>query len=107
MPETDVILVLSTFPDASKAREITRVLVEENLVACGNIIPAVESIYRWKGAVEETTESMVVFKTTVTRSSEMQARLKALHSYEVPEIILIPVQDGLPAYLQWVQESVG
>lgn len=106
MQETDVILVFSTFPDPEKAREITRILVEENLAACGNIITTVESIYRWKGTVEEATESMVIFKTTAACYAKMQTRLKTLHPYEVPEIIQISAQDGLPAYFQWVRENV-
>ncbi len=97
-----VLLIFSTFPGAETARRIVQQLVSENLVACGNIIPAVESIYRWKDNIENATEALVLFKTTRARYSAFQDRLKALHPYEVPEIICLDVVDGLPDYLGWV-----
>jgi len=79
--------------------------VEERLVACGNVVPGVESIYRWEGKVETAAEVLVIFKTTIGRYPEMEARVKALHPYEVPEIVSLRVADGLPAYLRWVEAN--
>jgi periplasmic divalent cation tolerance protein len=104
--ETDVLLVFATFPTRELAREIGRTLVEEKLAACVNLLPAVESIYRWQGTVETAEESLALCKTTAARFSEFEKRLRALHPYEVPEIIAISAKDGLPAYLAWVVESV-
>ena len=104
---TDLILLLSTFPSRDVARSVTVTLVEERFVACGSLVQGVESIYRWKGEVETTDEVMVIFKTTVGRVSGAMERLRALHPYEVPEIVQIPVTDGWPDYLAWVGESVS
>jgi periplasmic divalent cation tolerance protein len=98
----EVVILLSNFPDAATARTAVRALVEERLIACGNIVPGVESIYEWKGAVETGAEVMVVCKTTVHSAPAAQTRLRALHPYEVPEILQIPVTDGWPDYLSWV-----
>ena len=99
---SEVVILLSNFPDAETARRAVRTLVAERLVACGNLIPGVESIYEWKGAMETSTEVMVVCKTTTSRAEEARARLRALHPYEVPEILQIPVTAGWPDYLAWV-----
>lgn len=101
------LVVSATFPDAEVARKIVRTLVEERLVACGNLVPGVESIYTWKGAVETSTEVLAVMKTTRELYPSAQARLRELHPYEVPECIAVPIEDGLPDYLQWVRDSVG
>jgi periplasmic divalent cation tolerance protein len=101
----EVLLVLSTFPEIETARRIARELVTENLAACANIIPAIESIYRWQGKVEEERETLVLFKTRVARYAAFQDKLKSLHPYEVPEIICLEVRDGLPEYLNWVIEN--
>lgn len=104
---TDAILILSTFPDIAAARTTVRTLVEERLVACGNIVPGVESIYRWQGAVETSSEVIVIFKTTADSAEAAQARLRELHPYEAPEILLLPVEGGWPPYLEWVRGQVG
>ncbi|MDP2344658.1 MAG: divalent-cation tolerance protein CutA [Deltaproteobacteria bacterium] len=93
---------MATFPDDAVADRIARVLVEEALVACVNLLPPVRSIYRWKGAVETAPEVLVMMKTRSSNVDVVAARLKALHPYEVPELIALPVVAGLPAYLQWV-----
>jgi periplasmic divalent cation tolerance protein len=100
-----VILALATFPDAEKARDISRTLVGEKLAACANIIPQVESIYRWQGKIETSGEALVFFKTNDARWAEFQRRLRELHPYEVPEIVRLDIADGLPAYLDWVTQS--
>jgi len=99
-PET--LLACSTFPDIEMARRIARQLVAENLAACANIIPAVESIYRWQDKIENAQEILVLFKTTADRYNAFQDKLKSLHPYEVPEIICLRIADGLPEYLRWV-----
>lgn len=101
----ETLLVFTTWPDAEAARAATRTLVEEGLAACGNIVPGVESIYRWKGAVETSVEVLIIFKTTIGRYPQFETRIKALHSYEVPEILALRVADGLPTYLRWVEAS--
>ena len=103
----EILLVLSTFPEVETARRIAGQLVSENLAACANIIPAVESIYRWQGKMEEGKETLVLFKTVEAQWAALQERLKSLHPYEVPEIICLDVRDGLPEYLRWVSENTG
>jgi len=99
------LLVLSTFPDAKTAREITRTLVDERLVACGNLLPGVESIYRWKGAVESAAEVMAIYKTTRSAYPALEERLKSLHPYEVPELVALTPSGGWPPYLAWIVEN--
>jgi periplasmic divalent cation tolerance protein len=100
-----VLLVLSTWPDLDGARNAARVLVEERSVACANLVPAIESIYRWQGNIETTPEVLMLMKTTLSRYPALELRIKELHSYQVPEILCVPVSAGLPAYLSWVQDS--
>ena len=99
---SEVVILLSNFPDAATARNAVRTLVEERLIACGNLLPGVESIYEWKGTLETSAEVMLVCKTTAHSASAAQIRLRALHPYEVPEILQIPVSAGWPGYLAWV-----
>ncbi len=101
----EVLVILTTWPDVEKARAAAHILVEEKLAACANLLPAVESIYRWQGKVETGAEVLMVLKTTATRYSALEIRIQALHSYEVPEIVALRVADGLPQYLQWVMDS--
>lgn len=101
----EVLIVLTTWPDAEKARAAGRTLVEEKLVACANVLPGVESIYRWEGKIEEATEAMMIVKTTIGRYPQLETRITALHEYKVPEIVSLRVTDGLPAYLRWVEAS--
>lgn len=103
---SEVVLLLSNFPDADAARKAVRTLVEERLIACGNLIPGVESIYEWKGTIETSAEVMVILKTIAARADEAQTRLRALHPYEVPEILRLPVTGGWPGYLAWVDGQV-
>ncbi len=101
----NILVVLTTWPDLEKARRAARMLVEEKLVACGNIVPAVESIYRWQSEVETSAEVLVIFKTTAALYPKLEARIRQLHSYAVPEIVALRVAEGLPDYLRWVGES--
>lgn len=100
-----MMLVFSTFPTEDKAREIVRVLVEERAIACGNILPSIGSIYRWKGEVREETEVLALLKVSRNACAHLQKRLRDLHPYEVPEIVAIAVDSGLPEYLDWVREN--
>jgi periplasmic divalent cation tolerance protein len=97
-----VVVVLSTFPSSEKAAEIARVLVDERLAACVNLVPAVRSIYRWQGAVHDDAEVLAIMKTTAERAAALRDRLVALHPYDVPEAIVLPVSDGHAPYLAWV-----
>jgi periplasmic divalent cation tolerance protein len=100
-----ILLAISTFPDAETASRVAQTLVEEKFAACANLMPAVHSIYRWKERIETAGEVIVFFKTTLDRRSAFQEKLRSLHPYEVPEIIFVPVDGGLPAYLSWVAEG--
>ena len=104
MPEK-ILLAFSTFPDAETARKISAQLVTEKFAACANILPGVESVYRWKGEIETGNETLVFFKLSENRQAAFQEKLRSLHPYEVPEIIFVSVANGLPDYLRWVAES--
>jgi len=103
----EILLGISTFPDAETARKISNQLVAEKLAACANILPSVESIYRWKEKIESGNETLVFFKLSEDGQSAFQEKLRSLHPYEVPEIIFVPVSNGLPEYLGWVVENCG
>jgi periplasmic divalent cation tolerance protein len=102
-----ILLALSTFPDAEIARRISNQLVSEHFAACANIFASVESIYRWKEKIESGNETLVFFKVSEEQQSAFQDKLRSLHPYDVPEIIFVPVADGLPEYLQWVSKNCG
>ena len=97
-----VILVLTTVPSDALGEEIATALITERLAACVNISAPMTSIYRWKGNVERDTERQLVIKTTVDRVKVLQQRIKELHSYELPEFIVIELSGGSEAYLQWI-----
>jgi len=101
----ETLIIFTTWPSADAAREGARKLIEEKLAACANLLPNVESIYRWKGEIETSTEVMAVFKSTIGSYPRFEARLKELHPYEVPEIVALRATDGLPAYLRWVEQN--
>ncbi len=103
---SDIRLILCTFPDADQARRIGHALVESRLAACVNLIPGVESIYHWQGAVETSVEVLAVFKTTVAAYPALESRLQELHPYEVPEIIALQPEQVAATYARWVSESV-
>ena len=104
MPEK-ILLALSTFPDADTARQISDELVTQRFAACANILPSVESIYRWKDKIESGNETLVFFKLSEDRRSAFQDKLRSLHPYDVPEIVFVPISSGLPEYLRWVTEN--
>jgi len=102
-----VVVVLSTFPSSEKAAEIARTLVEERLCACVNLVPAVRSIYRWDGKIHDDAEVLAIVKTTAERVEALRDRLIALHPYDVPEAIVLPVTGGHAPYLAWVTGEVS
>ncbi|HEX4084146.1 MAG TPA: divalent-cation tolerance protein CutA [Chthoniobacteraceae bacterium] len=105
MPE-EAIIVYCTFPDADAARNAARTLVEQRLAACASILPGVESIYRWKGAIETASEVLLLIKTTSGKYQMLETRILALHPYEVPEIVSVRIDAGNPPYLHWIGENV-
>ncbi len=101
----DVLVVLCTFPDAEKAAEVARSVVEHRLAACVNLLPGVRSIYGWQGELCDDAEVLAVIKTAADRFEELRARIVELHPYDCPEVIATSVCAGHDAYLQWVRDS--
>jgi periplasmic divalent cation tolerance protein len=103
---TDKRLVLTTCGSAEEARNIAHELVERQLAACVNIIPQIESVYRWQGKIENATEWLLLIKTTSGVLGDLLAALSELNSFDLPECIEIPIEGGSAAYLEWIGESV-
>ena len=101
--EADVRVAFATAPDEAVALRIARALVEERLAACANLVPGVRSIYRFRGVVEDEREVLLVIKTCADRIEALAERLRALHPYEVPELVVMPTAGGLTPYLDWVR----
>jgi len=104
---TDTRLALTTAGSQEEARKIGQALVERRLAACVNIVPQVRSIYRWQGKVEESQEWLLLIKTTSAGFARVQEAIKELHSYDLPECICVPVEQGSLEYLDWIGNSVG
>ena len=109
MPESSLTarVVLTTAGSPQEAAQIGRTLVEERLVACATLIPAVESIYRWQEKVETATETLLLLKTSSDLIAALETRLHALHSYQTPEFLVLSVEGGSHQYLQWMVDSVN
>jgi periplasmic divalent cation tolerance protein len=103
---SDIRTVLVTAPDLGTAESLAGTLVDERLVACANLVPGVVSIYRWKGEVHRDDEVLLVLKTTVGRSEALRARVVALHPHEIPEVLVLAVDEGHEPYQAWVREQV-
>lgn len=103
----DLLVVLCTFPDMEVARKIATTLVERRLAACVNLLPAVQSIYRWQGKVETAEEVAALIKTTPALYLTLEENLKELHPYDVPEIVALPVERAQELYARYVQEAVA
>jgi len=93
---------MTTCPSAEKAQAIARALVAESLASCVNVIPRVESIYLWEGSIQTEPEYLLLIKSMVNKFPDIEQRIKALHSYELPEIIAVPIIAGSPEYLAWL-----
>jgi periplasmic divalent cation tolerance protein len=105
---TDKRIVLVTCGSKKEAKRIARSLVEKRLAACGNILAGpVDSIYRWKGKVKQAREALLILKTTRKRFVQLQAAVRRLHSYEVPEIIALPITEGFADYLKWISDCTS
>src|SRR5262245_37602651 len=102
---SEFVLVLTTLPADADASAFAQVLVEGGLAACVNLLPPMESVYRWQGSVERETERQVIVKTTLPRVDALWQRVRELHPYDVPEFVVIPIVDGNQAYLQWIADS--
>jgi periplasmic divalent cation tolerance protein len=107
VPETEIVVLLVTAPDAAVAERLGRTLVEERLAACANLLPSVTSIYRWKGEVQTDTEVLLLLKTQRARLSRLAERLAEVHPYEVPELLALPVRGGSERYCKWVVEETS
>jgi periplasmic divalent cation tolerance protein len=103
---TDKRVVLTTCGSLEEARKIAHAFIERRLAGCVNIVPQIESVYRWQGKVETATEWLLVIKTTADRFVRLRDALQELHSYETPECIAMEIADGSAAYLEWIGESV-
>jgi len=103
---TDKRIVLTTAGSEEEARKIARCLVDQGLAACVNIVPRVESIYRWKGKIESAQEWLLIIKTTAERFPAVRDAIRELHSFDLPECIAFSVEDGSSPYLQWLEDSV-
>jgi len=100
----DYVIIYVTAPDEETAVTIGRALVEEKLAACANIVPRIRSLYRWKGAVEDEREVLMILKTRTELFDRVEQRVRSMHPYEVPEIVAIPLTHGSPPYLDWLSD---
>lgn len=108
MPASDasvVEVVYCTCPDTTTGKRIAKTLVEERLAACVNLLPGLRSFYRWQNAVQDDLEALLIIKTCSDRLDALTQRIQALHPYDVPEVLAIAADGGLPDYLHWVRES--
>jgi periplasmic divalent cation tolerance protein len=101
-----IFLVYCTVANKEEARLIARILIEKKLAACCNIVPAINSIYCWKGEIEESDESLMLIKTTQKKYEQLEKEIKMVHSYSVPEIIATRLETGSSAYIDWIIECV-
>jgi periplasmic divalent cation tolerance protein len=103
---TDKIVVLSTCANGEEAEKLARALVEQRLAACVNVVPGMKSYYRWQGNLETAGECLMVIKSSRGRFAELRAALEKAHSYEVPEVLALPVVEGSPDYLNWIDANL-
>jgi periplasmic divalent cation tolerance protein len=99
-------LILCTCPDVETAQRIARHLVTEKLAACINILPSITSIYEWQGEIETAQEQLLLIKSSQFRYANIEAEIKRLHPYELPEVIAIAIENGLPDYLKWINSCL-
>lgn len=99
-------VVLVTCPDRDSAQRVAERVVGDDLAACVNIVPAITSVYQWQGKVEQDDELLLIIKTHTRRFAALSEAVQAVHPYELPEIIAVPIEEGLEGYLRWIDESV-
>jgi periplasmic divalent cation tolerance protein len=100
-------LILTTCPNAEVAGRIAKTLVDERLAACVNVLPPMHSVYRWKGTVEQASEQLLIIKSRRDDYAAVERRIRDLHTYELPEVIAVPIASGLAAYLAWIDNPDG
>lgn len=100
-------LALTTCADSDSAASLAALLVERRVAACVNIVPGIRSIYRWQGKIEDETECLLIIKTVAGRVAELKASIAELHSYDVPELVVLPVEAGASSYLNWIAEQTA
>jgi periplasmic divalent cation tolerance protein len=103
----DYVIVLTTLPADADGHGFGRTLVDERLAACVNLLPVMESVFRWEGQIEQDAERQLIIKTSRERVAALWERIRELHPYEVPEFLVLSVQDGSDAYLRWLGESTS
>lgn len=106
MAEKKHIIALNTCPDEENAGKIARLLVENGLAACVNIVPAIQSVYRWQGKIEQDNEVLLIIKTRPDKFSQLEVLIRENHPYELPEIVAVPIETGLKEYLNWLDKSL-
>lgn len=102
---TDARIVLTTTGSSEEAAKISRAIVERRLAACVNIVPRMQSVYRWQGKVEQATECLLIIKTEAAAFERLRDTIKELHSYELPECVMLEIVDGSQPYLDWIREN--
>ena len=102
-----VLIVFSTFPNEASAREAASKLIEDGVAACVGILPGMTSVYRWQGKTEESNEVLLMIKTSLEAYPRLESSLKGCHPYELPEILAVRAEAGLPGYLEWVEEETA
>ena len=107
MPDTDAIVVFMTAASVEEATRLADMLVGAHLAACVQILPEMESVYRWQGKIERASEILLLAKTTRAKFAELEREVRALHSYDTPEIIAVPVVDGSARYLEWLTKATA
>lgn len=98
----EAVLIISNFPDKKSAMQLAETLTHQQLAACVNVLSPCASIYRWKGGIETAEEIPVLIKTQLRHYDRVEQLIKMMHPYELPEVIMVPITGGLPAYLQWI-----
>ncbi len=105
--DVGALVVITTVPDENLAVKLTESLLQQRLAACVHRLPAGQSTYWWQGKLESAAEITLLIKTTQLRYAELETAIRRLHSYDIPEIVALPVSDGLPAYLNWIRDETS
>lgn len=104
---SDAIIVFMTAPNTDEASRIAELVVQNKLAACVQILPEMQSVYQWKGQIERQPEILIIAKTVNSKFAELETQVRAVHSYETPEIVAAPITNGSTPYLEWLSASVG